>query len=195
MRVWQTETLGLTPTNYLVKDCKLLQDGCLHTCASVICHDDWQVKDRNLVHDGCLHICASVICLDDWQVKDRKIVGERMKAHVAAPDTTPLLIFPEGTCVNNEYCVMFKRGAFDLGATVCPVAIKYNKIFVDAFWNSRRQSFTNHLVGFGPLFIVLHIKAACMLCNATHVKLLHTESANACCSRLCMLHLQALHNG
>ena len=84
------------------------------------------------------------------QVKDRKIVGERMKAHVAAPDTTPLLIFPEGTCVNNEYCVMFKRGAFDLGATVCPIAIKYNKIFVDAFWNSRRQSFTNHLVCKSP---------------------------------------------
>ena len=81
------------------------------------------------------------------QVKDRKIVGERMKAHVAAADTTPLLIFPEGTCVNNEYCVMFKRGAFDLDATVCPIAIKYNKIFVDAFWNSRRQSFTAHLVG------------------------------------------------
>lgn len=69
-----------------------------------------------------------------------------MKAHVAAADTTPLLIFPEGTCVNNEYCVMFKRGAFDLGCTVCPIAIKYNKIFVDAFWNSRRQSFTAHLV-------------------------------------------------
>lgn len=80
------------------------------------------------------------------QVKDRKLVGERMKAHVAAADTTPLLIFPEGTCVNNEYCVMFKRGAFDLGCTVCPIAIKYNKIFVDAFWNSRRQSFTAHLV-------------------------------------------------
>ena len=80
------------------------------------------------------------------QVKDRLIVAERMKAHVQAPGTTPLLIFPEGTCVNNEYCVMFKRGAFDLGATVCPIAIKYNKIFVDAFWNSKRQSFTAHLV-------------------------------------------------
>jgi len=80
------------------------------------------------------------------QVKDRLIVAERMKAHVQASDTTPLLIFPEGTCVNNEYCVMFKRGAFDLGATVCPIAIKYNKIFVDAFWNSKRQSFTAHLV-------------------------------------------------
>ena len=39
--------------------------------------------------------------------------------------------------MNNEYCVMFKRGAFDLGVTVCPIAIKYNKIFVDAFWNRR----------------------------------------------------------
>jgi 1-acyl-sn-glycerol-3-phosphate acyltransferase len=34
-----------------------------------------------------------------------------MKAHVAADDATPLLIFPEGTCVNNEYCVMFKARA------------------------------------------------------------------------------------
>lgn len=63
-----------------------------------------------------------------------------------SPGSTPLLIFPEGTCVNNEYTVMFKRGAFDLGAHVCPIAIKYNKIFVDAFWNSKRQSFGQHLV-------------------------------------------------
>jgi hypothetical protein len=48
-------------------------------------------------------------------------------------------------CVNNEYCVLFKKGAFDLGARVYPVAIKYNKIFVDAFWNSKRQSFSQHL--------------------------------------------------
>jgi hypothetical protein len=45
---------------------------------------------------------------------------------------------------------MFKRGAFDLGAVVCPIAIKYNKIFVDAFWNSKRQSFTAHLVPAAP---------------------------------------------
>jgi glycerol-3-phosphate O-acyltransferase 3/4 len=79
------------------------------------------------------------------QAKDRTLVAQRMKDHVHNPGSTPLLIFPEGTCVNNEYCVMFKRGAFDLDATVCPVAIKYNKIFVDAFWNSKRQSFSAHL--------------------------------------------------
>ncbi len=33
-----------------------------------------------------------------------------------------------------------------LTPAVCPIAIKYNKIFVDAFWNSRRQSFTQHLL-------------------------------------------------
>ena len=32
------------------------------------------------------------------------------------------------------------------GATVCPIAIKYNQIFVDAFWNSKRQSFSAHLL-------------------------------------------------
>jgi 1-acyl-sn-glycerol-3-phosphate acyltransferase len=47
-----------------------------------------------------------------------RLVTPRPQAHVQNPNTPPLLIFPEGTCVNNEYCVMFKRGAFDLGATV-----------------------------------------------------------------------------
>ena len=103
-----------------------------------------------------------------------------MKAHVQAADTTPLLIFPEGTCVNNEYCVMFKRGAFDLGATVCPIAIKYNKIFVDAFWNSKRQSFTAHLVSAPPrLFDAVrrsgmhsaHNRAGCCLADLQMLKI------------------------
>ncbi|PRQ38513.1 putative glycerol-3-phosphate 1-O-acyltransferase [Rosa chinensis] len=92
----------------------------------------------------------------------------RLRDHVVGPDNNPLLIFPEGTCVNNHYTVMFKKdiyvlnlfllrsswslsfdltfsficlyveGAFELGCSVFPVAIKYNKIFVDAFWNSRK---------------------------------------------------------
>nr|XP_024394092.1 glycerol-3-phosphate acyltransferase 9-like [Physcomitrium patens]XP_024394094.1 glycerol-3-phosphate acyltransferase 9-like [Physcomitrium patens] len=41
---------------------------------------------------------------------------------------------------------MFKKGAFELDCMVCPIAIKYNKIFVDAFWNSKKQSFTMHLM-------------------------------------------------
>jgi glycerol-3-phosphate O-acyltransferase 3/4 len=91
---------------------------------------------------GCIHFNRA-------EASDRASVARRMKAHVrAVPASNPLLIFPEGTCVNNEYCCMFKRGAFDLGddITVCPIAIKYNKIFVDAFWNSRREGFTGHLM-------------------------------------------------
>ncbi|GIL85690.1 hypothetical protein Vretimale_13183 [Volvox reticuliferus] len=92
-------------------------------------------------------ILSSLGCLwfNRTEVNDRAVVAARMKEHVNKEDAIPLLIFPEGTCVNNEYTVMFKRGAFDIGATVCPIAIKYNKIFVDAFWNSRREAFGKHL--------------------------------------------------
>eukprot|EP00193_Tetraselmis_chui_P014428 CAMPEP_0177791090 /NCGR_PEP_ID=MMETSP0491_2-20121128/23732_1 /TAXON_ID=63592 /ORGANISM="Tetraselmis chuii, Strain PLY429" /LENGTH=450 /DNA_ID=CAMNT_0019313267 /DNA_START=213 /DNA_END=1566 /DNA_ORIENTATION=- len=103
-------------------------------------HPGWvgYIQKYALDPQGCLYFNRT-------EAGDRKLVSERMKAHVRDPMKPPLLIFPEGTCVNNEYCVMFKRGAFDLGATVCPVAIKYNKIFVDAFWNSKAMSITRHL--------------------------------------------------
>ena len=90
--------------------------------------------------------CLGCLWFNRTEVRDRALVAGRMRAHVAAADASPLLIFPEGTCVNNRYCVMFKRGAFDLGARVCPVAIRYDPVFVDAFWNSKRQSFTSHLL-------------------------------------------------
>lgn len=89
--------------------------------------------------------CLGCLWFNRTEVTDRALVAARMRAHVAASASTPLLIFPEGTCVNNRYCVMFKRGAFDVGAVVCPVAIRYDRVFVDAFWNSKRQSFTAHL--------------------------------------------------
>ncbi|KAB5561522.1 hypothetical protein DKX38_006479 [Salix brachista] len=38
------------------------------------------------------------------------------------------------------YLLLFDdvQGAFELDSTVCPIAIKYNKIFVDAFWKMRK---------------------------------------------------------
>ncbi len=118
------------------------------------------------------------------------MVSQKIKEHANDITKPPLLVrpdqptssflpshhpqvFPEGTCVNNEYVVMFKRGAFDLGMCECmhvcsmyahmyarklksspshtgtsivPVAIKYNKVFVDAFWNSKQQSFAQHML-------------------------------------------------
>jgi glycerol-3-phosphate O-acyltransferase 3/4 len=77
--------------------------------------------------------------------KDRELVSLRIKEHSMDLTKPPLLVFPEGTCVNNEYVVMFKRGAFELGKSIVPVAIKYNKVFVDPYWNSRETSFVGHL--------------------------------------------------
>lgn len=76
-----------------------------------------------LLSSACNCICSIwspyvgffMIIVFSKQAKDRSLVSQRMRTHVQRSDTTPLLIFPEGTCVNNEYCVMFKRGAFDLG--------------------------------------------------------------------------------
>mmetsp|Transcript_16138 Transcript_16138/g.48327 ORF Transcript_16138/g.48327 Transcript_16138/m.48327 type:complete len:213 (-) Transcript_16138:340-978(-) len=90
--------------------------------------------------------CLGCLWFNRNEVRDRQLVAQRMQKHVSSAESTPLLIFPEGTCVNNEFCVMFKRGAFDLDAAVFPVAIRYNKIFVDAFWNSKKQSFSAHLL-------------------------------------------------
>ncbi|KAH9385361.1 glycerol-3-phosphate O-acyltransferase 3/4 [Nematocida major] len=57
-----------------------------------------------------------------------------------------IIVFPEGTCVNNEYTVMFQKGAFDLGVKVYPAAIKYNKKLGDPYWNTRKQTFSKHFI-------------------------------------------------
>jgi glycerol-3-phosphate O-acyltransferase 3/4 len=57
--------------------------------------------------------------------KDREKLTQKLKNHVRSHfHIAPILIFPEGTCVNNEYTVLFHKGAFELGVPVCPVAIK-----------------------------------------------------------------------
>jgi len=95
---------------------------------------------RNVL--ACLNNCF----FDRAEADDRSAAARRIKEHIQSTDNNRLLIFPEGTCVNNLYVVQFKQGAFDMGAEVIPIAIKYNKIFVDAFWNSRAQAFPMHLL-------------------------------------------------
>eukprot|EP01084_Bolivina_argentea_P153925 268363_1 len=78
--------------------------------------------------------------------KDRALAMNKIKEHISDKRKPRLLIFPEGTCVNNEYCIQFKKGAFSLGCEICPVSIKYNPSFIDAYWISRQRSFGLHLV-------------------------------------------------
>lgn len=48
----------------------------------------------------------------------------RLKKHTSDPTNPPILIFPEGTCINNTSVMQFKKGSFEVGGVIYPVAIK-----------------------------------------------------------------------
>lgn len=85
------------------------------------------------------------IWFDRKEKADRSLAAKRIKDHVADASKPRLLIFPEGTCVNNETTVQFKRGVFGLDVEICPIAIKYNKTFSDMYWISRERPFHWHM--------------------------------------------------
>ncbi|XP_052755222.1 glycerol-3-phosphate acyltransferase 3 isoform X1 [Galleria mellonella] len=80
------------------------------------------------------------------EVKDRHAVAKRLKEHISVPDNPPILIFPEGTCINNTSVMQFKKGSFEVGGIIYPVAIKYDPRFGDAFWNSSRYGMLHYLL-------------------------------------------------
>ncbi|RYG52894.1 hypothetical protein EON67_00090, partial [archaeon] len=90
-------------------------------------HPGWVGYTQKMVL-GALHC----IWFNRGEANDRKVVAERLRAHShdVAKAPYPLLVFPEGTCVNNEYVVQFKKGVFELGVPINPIAIKYNKVCI-----------------------------------------------------------------
>uniref|UniRef100_A0AAQ5WY90 Phospholipid/glycerol acyltransferase domain-containing protein n=1 Tax=Amphiprion ocellaris TaxID=80972 RepID=A0AAQ5WY90_AMPOC len=105
------------------------------------------------VHGGLLGVIQRSMvrsCPHVWfersEMKDRHAVTSRLRAHVAAKTKLPILIFPEGTCINNTSVMMFKKGSFEIGGTIYPVAIKYDPRFGDAFWNSSKFNMVNYLL-------------------------------------------------
>ncbi|CAO3632007.1 unnamed protein product [Mucor hiemalis] len=77
---------------------------------------------------------------DRANITERRELSESLKRHVKSPDTwkNPMIIFPEGTCVNNKYAIRFQKGAFELGVKICPVGIKYDRYFGDPYWDTRK---------------------------------------------------------
>lgn len=75
---------------------------------------------------------------------DRQLVVEKLKEHTNSGGA-PMLVFPEGTCVNNKFSVLFQKGAFELGVTICPVAIRFRRGLFDPYWNRRNHGFTMHM--------------------------------------------------
>ncbi|XP_040929095.1 glycerol-3-phosphate acyltransferase 3 isoform X4 [Betta splendens] len=105
------------------------------------------------IHGGLMGIMQRSMlrsCPHVWfersEMKDRHAVTRRLRAHVAAQTKLPILIFPEGTCVNNTSVMMFKKGSFEIGGTIYPVAIKYDPRFGDAFWNSSKYTMVSYLL-------------------------------------------------
>ncbi|XP_040093191.1 glycerol-3-phosphate acyltransferase 3 isoform X2 [Oryx dammah] len=105
------------------------------------------------VHGGLMGIIQRAMvkaCPHVWfersEMKDRHLVIKRLKEHIAHKKELPILIFPEGTCINNTSVMMFKKGSFEIGGTIHPVAIKYNPQFGDAFWNSSKYNIVSYLL-------------------------------------------------
>ncbi|KAF9684560.1 hypothetical protein SADUNF_Sadunf04G0130700 [Salix dunnii] len=88
---------------------------------------------------------AGCIWFNRAEAKDRETVAKNLRDHVQEADNNPLLVFPEGTCVNNHYAVMFKKGAFEPDSSVCPIAIKHIFFFCRCLLE-QPKSFTKHLL-------------------------------------------------
>lgn len=89
---------------------------------------------------------SSQIWFERGESKDRAYVFNRLRDHVHDPTKLPILIFPEGTCINNTSIMQFKKGSFEVGAVIYPVAVKYDPKFGDAFWNSSKVSMISYLL-------------------------------------------------
>ncbi|KAI5615226.1 glycerol-3-phosphate acyltransferase 3-like [Silurus asotus] len=105
------------------------------------------------VHGGLMGVVQRAMvraCPHIWferaEMKDRHLVTQRLKDHINDKNKLPILIFPEGTCINNTSVMMFKKGSFEIGGTIYPVAIKYDPLFGDAFWNSGKYSMVSYLL-------------------------------------------------
>lgn len=105
------------------------------------------------VHGGLLGVIQRAMersCPHIWferaEMRDRHLVTQRLKDHANDKTKLPILIFPEGTCINNTSVMMFKKGSFEIGGTIYPVAIKYDPQFGDAFWNSSKYSMVSYLL-------------------------------------------------
>lgn len=56
---------------------------------------------------------------------------DKIKEYLNEMKSGKIAIFPEGALVNNETMIQFRTGAFYVGATICPIVIKYDKIIYD----------------------------------------------------------------
>ncbi|XP_076053323.1 glycerol-3-phosphate acyltransferase 4-like [Oratosquilla oratoria] len=77
---------------------------------------------------------SSHIWFERSDAKDRAVVIKRLTDHAENRDLPPILIYPEGVCVNNTSVMQFKKGAFEVNSVIFPIVIKFDARYGDAFW-------------------------------------------------------------
>uniref|UniRef100_A0A8C7T0C8 1-acylglycerol-3-phosphate O-acyltransferase 9, like n=1 Tax=Oncorhynchus mykiss TaxID=8022 RepID=A0A8C7T0C8_ONCMY len=120
---------------------------------------------------GVLQRAMARSCPHIWferaDMKDRHLVTKRLRDHVNDKTKLPILLFPEGTCINNTSVMMFKKGSFEIGGTIYPVAIKYDPQFGDAFWNSAKYNMVSYLLRMMTSWAIV--------CNVWYLPAMHQQ--------------------
>ncbi|KRX14795.1 Glycerol-3-phosphate acyltransferase 3 [Trichinella nelsoni] len=116
------------------------------------------------------------IWFDREEGSDKLLVRNRLREHVQDHSKLPILIFPEGTCINNTSVMMFRKGSFEVGDVIYPVAIKYDARFGDAFWNSSKVSYFEHLM--------MMMTSWALVCDVWYLPPMDGEDAIAFASRV-----------
>ncbi|EDV38413.1 uncharacterized protein Dana_GF21703, isoform B [Drosophila ananassae] len=104
-------------------------------------------------HDGILGVLQRALSrvsphmwFDRQELGDREALGLVLRLHGTNKDRPPILLFPEGTCINNTAVMQFKKGSFAVSDIVYPVAIRYDRRFGEAFWDSTRYSMLRYML-------------------------------------------------
>lgn len=84
-------------------------------------------------------------CFRRSDKSDKDTIKAKIQKHLNE-GRAPMIIFPEGTCVNNKHTLLFQKGAFEMGVKIYPVAINYKKTLLDPYWNRKKQGFIGHIL-------------------------------------------------
>ncbi|XP_068250549.1 glycerol-3-phosphate acyltransferase 3-like [Palaemon carinicauda] len=74
------------------------------------------------------------IWFDRSEARDRNATFNKLQTHAQNTKLPPILIYPEGTCVNNTAVMQFKKGAFEIDSVIYPIAIRFDQRYGNAFW-------------------------------------------------------------
>lgn len=104
-------------------------------------------------HDGILGVIQRALgrasphmWFERRALSDRESLGVVLRLHATGTGWPPILLFPEGTCINNTAVMRFKKGSFAICNVVHPVAMRYDRRYGDAFWDSARCSMLRYIL-------------------------------------------------